>query len=311
MPNKPNISHVLFKSGGLKGLCYLGVIRYLYIENLADDVKHVAGTSIGSFFSIILALKIPLEFLETKLEEMIKAFADKKEMVINNLSFAKLFISNGICTIDFLVKPLREYVKKEYDMDDMTFVELAKKTGVCIYISCTNVNTMKNRIFSVEDSPDVSIFDAATASMSIPFLYEPVLIENNFYVDGVITKCINPTDVFSRVPKENILCLLLSNCEMFSISDDLSFVNYSLNIIKTIYRTALRGNEKEIHDPEAYHVLNLTDLPFDKVISFTAIDEELVMDCTQIDLENLILKGFIDMTEYMKKRYKNNAIDIK
>ena len=64
------ITHLAFSGGGIKGFCYMGIIRYLYLENMIDDIKYVSGASIGAYFGLILALKIPIEYIEKEFSEL-------------------------------------------------------------------------------------------------------------------------------------------------------------------------------------------------------------------------------------------------
>jgi predicted acylesterase/phospholipase RssA len=54
----------------MKGVYYIGVMRYLYIENIYKNIKYIAGTSIGAFFAVAIALRIPVEYLEERFLEI-------------------------------------------------------------------------------------------------------------------------------------------------------------------------------------------------------------------------------------------------
>lgn len=46
------ISHLFLSGGGLKGLCYFGILRYLYMENMVADIRTIWGSSIGAFLRL-------------------------------------------------------------------------------------------------------------------------------------------------------------------------------------------------------------------------------------------------------------------
>ena len=66
-----------------------------------------------------------------------------------------------------------------------------------LYISTTNINTGDNVIFSTDNYPNISIFDATCASMSIPYFAIPVKINNEYYVDGLLTNNF-PLNIFKQ-----------------------------------------------------------------------------------------------------------------
>ena len=71
--------------------------------------------------------------------------------------------------------------------EGLTFKEVSKRFGINLYISTTNINRCENRIFSIDDTPDISVFTACEASMSIPLIFNPVFIEDEYYYDGAFT----------------------------------------------------------------------------------------------------------------------------
>ena len=91
-----NITHLVFSGGGCRSFCLLGVLRYLYIESIHNNIHNVAGTSMGSFFCLLFALKMPYEKIEEIIKEII---ADDNAMKIYSKSFVELFSKNGIFEI--------------------------------------------------------------------------------------------------------------------------------------------------------------------------------------------------------------------
>ena len=73
-----------------------------------------------------------------------------------------------------------------------------------MFISTTRINDGSNIIFNVNDTPNVSIISAVAASMCIPFLSKPIIIDGYYYIDGFLTDNF-PHEVFKGVHKDNIL----------------------------------------------------------------------------------------------------------
>lgn len=308
LSKSPYITHIIFSSGGLMGLCYLGILRYLYIEGLTKNIKYIAGTSIGAYFGLILALKIPIEYIEEALYQIIIDLNEKQEMIISKNNIFKLFQSNGIYDIRYLIAPIVKYIKSEYDVTDLTYIELTKKTGVNLYISCTCMNTSSNKIFSIENTPNVSVIESVLASMSIPFFIHPVCIDGEYYIDGIMSKSPQVDNFFLDVNKDNILSFLLySSCkedfQVYEKDTQFNFITYTIRMLQIIITTLIEHSTDNMENPKYENVMKIKNLPYDKVVKFRIKDDKIFIDITYEDMDNMILKGFIDVTNYMNKRY--------
>lgn len=316
MKSKPYITHLSLSGGAMKGLCYMGVFRYLYIENLVNNIKFIHGTSIGSFFTIALALKIPVEYLEDEIKKVLKIINEHEDMAITQKKIYNIIQSNGICDIKFMMNPIINFLEKEYGVKDITFQELAKKTGVNIYIKSTNLNKGNARTFSVEDSPDISVIDASLSSMSIPFLVNPIKIAGDYYVDGDITKD-KEIKMFENAHNDNILQILLCDCTEFVLDEidtdiELNFMKYSTRIFHIILQKMLYMYKADVYEYYTQdYALKISDFHCKTAIKFNFKNaNEIRIETTDEDLENYILKGFIAITNHMNNRYKDNTIDI-
>lgn len=313
---KPYLTHLILGTCSSNGIYYLGILRYLYIERLLENVKYIAGTSISAYFCLVFAMKIPVEYIETYITDIFEhAQTDVIKISIENDRFRDFFKSNGFFNTDVLMTPLIEYMKNKYSDSDLTFREFVKKTGVNIYISCSCISDSKNKIFSAEDTPDASVLDAVRASISMPFLFKPVTIDNKQYVDGVISDPLTPENIFCDVENGNKLFINLSATNhqtplvVAPKGEDIAFFDFVIRILKIIYSSVTRFKleYKEIH------VLDVVGLKHNDVLCFHKGDSSqniVELKFAKSDLDNLILQGFIDITVYMNNRYKDKILDI-
>lgn len=313
---KPYLTHLILGTCSSNGIYYLGILRYLYIEKLLEHVKYIAGTSMGAYFCLVFAMKMPVEYIETYIANIFEhANTDAIRISIENDRFRDFFKSNGFFNTDVMMAPLIEYMKNKYHEDDLTFREFVKKTGVNIYISCSCISDSKNKIFSAEDTPDVSILDAVRASISMPFLFKPIVIDNKQYVDGVISDPLTPENIFCNVENGQKLFINLSATNhqlppaVAPKGEEISFIDFVVRILKIVYASVTRCKceYKEIH------VLDVADLKHKDVVRFYKGDNGkniVELNFAKSDLDNLVLQGFIDITVYMNKRYKDNMLDI-
>lgn len=303
----PYITHIIFSGGGLMGLCYLGIIRYMYIENMVKNIKFIAGTSIGAFFGIILALQIPIDFIENELDKIIRALSDNRDRYIKKINILQVFQKYGVYDIRFLMEPVVKYIKNEYGVNDLTFIEFVKKTGINFYVSCTCVNTSYNKIFSVDTTPNSSVIETVLASMSIPFFIVPNYIDGEYFVDGVMSQGIQSDNIFLDVNKDNILGVMLySSCEdmiVYEKNKSMSFANYIMGITQVIINTIMFQSTRQMELHDHYNVMQMKDMPYNKVVKFKVNNDDILIDLSIKDMEDQILRGFIDITKYMNERY--------
>lgn len=188
-------THLVLSGGGLCGVAYLGMLRFLQVEGFDKNIHHVAGSSIGALFATIYALRISLTNIEKHITQMLTEgdgltfpYPDMLS-VITNYGF-----DDGHKFLSFLRAELK----------NITFMDLSKKTGVHLVICATHVQTMTPTYFSVDTTPNVLVYDALRASMSVPWIMKPVTIGEDQYIDGGISDNL-PYRVFDGVPPGSVL----------------------------------------------------------------------------------------------------------
>lgn len=193
----PAFTHLVLSGGGMAALCYFGALRFLEVEQCLKSVKNIASTSMGSIFAVALALKIPLTDLEHQLLEVIQD-CSKNELRYPNL--VSCINKLGAEDVRRYVDVLRPYTK------NLTFLELSKRSGINLVICATQIPSMEPVFFSVDSSPNVLVYDALRASVSIPWIFEPVVIGDSMYVDGGVTANV-PYEPFEGVPPSSVIVL--------------------------------------------------------------------------------------------------------
>lgn len=142
--------------GGSRGFVHTGVLQALEEAGIEADV--ISGTSAGSIVGSLYAAEYP---------------ADQIFNILNEGSwyhFLSFSISiRGLIKHNYLHNKVLQYLPHD------TFKELKKE----LYIAATNLNTGKVKYFS-----NGSLADIIVASSSIPLVFEPKKIEENYYVDG-------------------------------------------------------------------------------------------------------------------------------
>jgi len=148
-------------SGGTaKSVAHVGVIKAL--SEAAIPVSYVAGTSGGSIVGSMLASGMPVSTMET---------------VATTMSWRKL-VSIRLTRMGFISSErIAEFVRDM--LGDITFEDLNIPTAVV----ATDLVTGDKKVFQ-----SGSLALAVRASCSIPQIYLPVEIDNQFYVDGGLSE---------------------------------------------------------------------------------------------------------------------------
>ena len=55
------IENLAIDSGGIHGLNYVGSLKYLYENNLINNLKKILGSSVGSIIGLLICLKFKIE----------------------------------------------------------------------------------------------------------------------------------------------------------------------------------------------------------------------------------------------------------
>lgn len=311
------ITHLSLSGGGALGNIYIGVIRYLVIEKYIDNIKNISGNSIGSVFALMIALRMPYDRIEKYCREMIHACNNEN---IDKDSIKNILKYNGAINSEIFLKGIKDFILQEYGMERMTFIDLSKKLGINLYISATkitnnadNINNV-NMIFSLENSPDVCIVDAACASICVPFAFKPYKINDDYYIDGILSNNIpiNAFNNFKNIDKKNILSIAVGdNREEYTLkgyNENTSILEY----MNTILKIALINitNNTNVKNYLSNTLLIKDNLPFKSNFNIIKGDNCFKAYTTEKEFDDMILIGYIEISKHMDKR-KEEEICIK
>lgn len=267
-------THLVLGGAGMSGISYLGILRFLHTEGYTRTIRHVAGTSIGAFFGALWAIGAPVGDLERYLKEYL---SDKEAMHFDVQSCGK--------HNDRLTRILCEYMPHK-----MTFLELAKEYGcnLCICASC--VETSEPMYFNVDNTPFVEVVEAVKASMSIPYLFDSVVINGRHYVDGGLT-CNTPVDAFNSTADGSMLVVQVQESSIQTSVTGLN-INQLISMISKNYLNKLpkRGDVLVLKNPP------IPFLPFKYSLSALAID----ICVTPEDIDTAIGYGFAEVAAFIR-----------
>jgi predicted acylesterase/phospholipase RssA len=176
---KNNLNTLVLSGGGIKGIAYIGVIKYLQENNILKNINKFIGTSIGAFFSILLIIGYTYENLLDFIILFDLTNLNKKN--INNL--LSLFgIDSGK---HFLIVLENMFISKKFDVN-ITMKELFDITKKELIVSGVCLNDRKCHYFSHVTHPNIKVITAIRISISIPIIFVPVEYNNKLWVDGAL-----------------------------------------------------------------------------------------------------------------------------
>lgn len=234
------ITHISFSGGGMSGIAYLGVIRYLQMEGLDRDIYSISGTSMGAFFACVLALGIAAGTMETDFKAY---FANKNAVFFEASGLMKVFHELGMDTAEKTTILLVKYFESIWGTTDVTFLEFAKKTGKDLIVCASCIEKASAEYFSVDTTPNVNVLQAIQASMAVPVLFKPVKIGDYSYVDGGGTDN-QPVDCFGEKAKESMLAVKIHVANMTIANPYENIISYILHLTQMAFRYWDRQYEK-------------------------------------------------------------------
>jgi len=157
---------------------FLGVLAKLKQIGELDALEEISGASAGGLLGFLfLATKGDL----SKVLDYALSVPVKQIMKPNIRNFLKNY---GLVSPMKVRKVLSEACVKFIGKSDVTFQELYERHPIKFHVSAYCVDLMKTDYFSVDTTPAMSVLDAVSATISIPFLFSVVKVGEWSYIDG-------------------------------------------------------------------------------------------------------------------------------
>lgn len=227
-----NIALVL-SSGGARGFAHIGVIREL--RRYGYNITSVAGTSMGALVGGLYAAGGLDVF-----EEWVVSLDLMEVLKLTDFSIS----TKGLVKGNRIIKKMKEIIpERDIETLDIPFCAVA-----------TDIINGTEKVFS-----HGSLYDAIRASISIPTVFQPFRIGNNYYVDGGV---LNPIPI-SQVDRKGNDQLVVVNVNSFEPPTEPAVAKKEphdpkhLEIIKSITRKLSNTVPKSKNDDIG--VFNLTN----------------------------------------------------
>lgn len=277
------IDTLVIAGGGLKGFSMISSINKLIKSNIIKlkNIQYYYGTSVGSIICFFLAIGYTME----ELEIFINKFNFKS--LSNDLDIDNLFENYGLSYGSNIMTTIHSLLTAKTRLLDINFKTLYKKYNIKLYIIATNVTDGLEEIFSLENTPAVSIMTAIRASIAVPIVFTPITIEGKQYLDGGL---VNNFPI-NHVSSKNFLGITTN----FNKNNDGSLVDFIFKFIHIVIKTI---NLKNITGNNLDRVIILENK--DLNVGETNFDEDNIKDLVKIG--ELSTEKFLEKNNYVIRK---------
>lgn len=273
------INNLVISGGGLKGLTFIGVIKYIEELKIIDNIKNFYGCSVGGLITSLIILGY-------KSDELINFIINFDFMILIKPNINQLILNYSLGNIDNYILMLKNFIKNKNFNPEITLLEFYKITNKTLHLIGFNFTTQKETIFNYITFPNIELWKAIYITSALPTLFPPLLYNNDYYFDGGITNN-NPINLIHQSELSNtigITCAIYksSNNNINNIIHNKNIYNY----IKFMSEVLLISFDKEnYHKNNQYN--NIITVECDNDI-FDFIDFSI----DKIDKINKILIGY-------------------
>ena len=186
LPQPPPQQHplpreIILPGGGTNGLAVVGALDALHEQGRLDKVTRWIGGSAGAATSLFMVLGYTPRVLYEILFRL--DFATLNDIHCD--SILACYDTMGLTDGQRIMNIVRAALVKKGLSETTTFAELAdafpKHTLVVTGYNLSQGDTVA---FSAETTPEMPVWLACRISISVPFLFRPVVYQGDMYIDG-------------------------------------------------------------------------------------------------------------------------------
>lgn len=185
---------LVLEGGGIKGLAYVGSLRYLDETGMLGDIKNVSGTSAGSQIATLVASKFTYDEISDIVGKTpFHKFSDSSFGFVRDI--IRFFTKFGYFKGDYMEQYMNDVLYQKWNIKRITFKELFDKTNIHLKLTGTCVTTKRLEWFDHVNTPYMEVAKAVRISSCIPLYFVPVKYNDKYYVDGGCLRNL-PVDAF-------------------------------------------------------------------------------------------------------------------
>ncbi len=196
---------IVLGGGGVKAIAHIGALQALEEASILRFVRKYVGLSAGSLVAFGMVLGYTIAALKDICERF--DFAVLQDPAPEG--FLSFIDNYGIDTGDRLIRFLQALLTIKGLPGDLTFDGLkTARPQLQLEVVASDLTSGEPVIFSVTNTPNCRLVDALRASMSLPFYFWPVHINDHLYVDGGVHG-LYPMNLLSENEQNEALGIIL------------------------------------------------------------------------------------------------------
>ena len=284
------------KGGGVKGIALVGAISYFEEQGYAW--KRVAGTSAGAIVASLVAVGYSANEIKDIMYDLdYNKLADKNKLQSIPLvgSAASLFLSKGLHSGDyienFLSKKFEQKGKKYFR--DIYIHNNSKLKVIATHVTRHKLITLPDDLVEYNINPlDFEIAKAVRMSLSIPFFYEPIVLNTDkepcYIVDGGLLSNF-PIWIFDVAdnPRWPTFGLNLYNNVQKPNNNPNGYIPFLMDVVETSLATS---EEVYFKDCDAVRIVNIPTL------GINTVDFDISKD----QIKSLFNSGYISAKSFLE-----------
>jgi NTE family protein len=176
--------NLVLEGGGIRGMAYGGALTVLEQKGVLQQIERVGGTSAGSIAGLLVSLGYTAKEIDSTMRAVqVEQFNDGNGGLLGKYKRAKRYY--GIYKGDVFEAWLEYMVERQTGNPLTSFAQLdslaaANKRFKSFQCVGTNLTKQQLQVFSSAATPNMPLKTAVRISCSIPFFYEPVLLDSSF-----------------------------------------------------------------------------------------------------------------------------------
>ena len=253
------ITKLVISSGGMRGLSYIGAIKYLDEINILNNINEFYGCSAGGLISALLLIGYTID-------ELMTFTINFNFMMLINLKLDTLINNYSFIESNTYIDLLKELIKKKNPNPNITLIELFNKTNKKLTLVGYNISQQIEVIFDHISHPDVPLWQICYITSAIPGIFPPILYGDDYYCDGGVTNG-NPINLIPDNMQKYTLCISsdyykIDKCRINEMLKNKNIINY----FKFTSEFLSLMIDKENYKINKYN--NIIRIPYDKSFDF-------------------------------------------
>lgn len=254
-------TNLVLSGGGVKGIAIISAISELEKMGILKNITNYAGASVGSLIACLIAIGYTANEIKGIINTIdYDKILDDKAGYIRDVY--NLITDYGYASGDYLYNMIGKLIKDKTGNIDYTLEDLYNKQHKKLIITTTNLNTRSVVYLQAGHTnthySNITLRKAIRMSMSIPFVFEPVLYHDCLHVDG---GCLDnyPLNCFDPYGKTLGLRLVQDRPEKQEINN---LYDYSYAYIETF----LAENDRKHKDTDRTIVIKTAQYGLSKFV---------------------------------------------